>query len=215
MHPKKDLLSIVIIGAWNPSIFSSEWVSKYLCENNECQVSIAFPISDPTAPRKLSFEDVHLFPGRKQLTIAPESPTLSGMEKCATILRAILDNLPHTPVSSMGINYVFGESDNTSQLADALIPSDTSKILQSRYVRQTTITRVLARDADNYLLNLALTNNSDEHILSFNFHYDLNSVEGYKALLSSETINAHYQDSLDISSAVYGLTLDGNEDEEE
>lgn len=213
MHPKKDSFSIVIIGAWNPTIFSPEWVSKYLSENGECDVSVAFPISDPTAPRKISFEEVHLYPGRKQLMISPEQPNLAGMQKCSTIIRKILENLQHTPVSSVGINYAFTENNVTGQIEDALMPSDTAKILESRQVRQTNVTRVLSSEGDNYILNFTLARDIEGYIVAFNYHYDLNDSLLYKDLFGSNIVEEHFDSAIKLSNALYGIELDGDEED--
>jgi len=64
MRPIANSFSIVVLGAWNPSIFTPEWIVNNLAESEECDVQVAFPIDDPTAPRRMTFDGITLFPGR-------------------------------------------------------------------------------------------------------------------------------------------------------
>lgn len=217
MQPKKDSFSIVILGAWNPSIFSPEWVSRHLSETGECSVKLAFPVSDPTAPRKITFEGIHLFPGRKQVMLVPDEPSLEGMSMCAGVLLKIIEALHHTPVSSAGINFSFLESEELGGMSDVLVPADTAKILDTHQVKHTSISRVLHKDGESNILNFSLAQENGDYALTFNFHYDFNRVENYQGLFGSDAssdassdaisnaISKHYQEALDLSAALYGV----------
>ena len=58
MKPKAGTFNIVLLGAWNPAIFSESWVTENLAESADSAVTVAYPIDDPNAPRKIDFEGI-------------------------------------------------------------------------------------------------------------------------------------------------------------
>ncbi len=214
MRPIPDSYSIVVLGAWNPSIFSPEWVVSNLADADQSDVQIAFPIDDPTAPRRITFEGVIFFPGRRQIILSPAEPSIDGMKKCSSVLVKILTLLTHTPVSSAGVNFSFSEENPTEQIQNALFPSDNSSILNDYTIQETKIHRILKRDTDNHLFNFTLTQNATDCILSFNFHYETSSVDGYRDLFSDNTVENHFDTAIEFAHKNYEITLDTDEPEE-
>jgi len=214
MRPTPDSYSIVVLGAWNPSIFTPEWIVSNLADGEQCDIQVAFPIDDPTAPRRITFEGINFFPGRRQISLSPTIPDLDGMNKCAAILVKILALLIHTPVSGAGVNFSFSEDNPTEQMNSALLPSDSDLILGEYPIKETKIHRVLKRDDDKHILNFTLAQNDKGIALSFNFHYDIATVNGYQELFSSNIIGKHFNAAIAFTSQCYEIALEADEPEE-
>jgi len=122
--------------------------------------------------------------------------------------------LVHTPVSSAGVNFSFSENNPTAQMLSALLPSDSSSILDKYPVKETKIHRVLKQDDDNHVLNFTLAQNDTECIVSFNFHYDTSTVTEYHELFSNNTIEEHYDAAIAFASQCYDIDLEDDEPEE-
>jgi len=210
----QDSFSIVVLGAWNPSIFSPEWIVSHLADGKECDVQIAFPIDDPTAPRRITFEGINFFPGRRQISLSPISPEIVGMKKCSSVLVKLLTLLLHTPVSSAGVNFSFSEENPTEQMLSALVPSDSSLILEEFRIKETKIHRALKQDVDKHVLNFTLIQNEKTCVLSFNFHYETVPENGYKELFSSDTVEEHFGQAVELAKKFYGIDLEAYGSEE-
>lgn len=207
MRPKKDSFSIVLLGAWNPSIFSQEWIKEYIAEPDTENFTIAFPLDDPTAPRKISFEGVNVFPGRKQLLLQPEDPCVDGMKKCASVLVKILELLVHTPVTLCGINFSFEEDDDLEKLFSILSLSDRDDIPQSEYICEVTsiVRRFLLSDEN--VLNLTLSDERGSGQIGFNFHYEFGDIQRYRELFESDRVEQKFNEALEFCQSTYGLNL--------
>lgn len=209
MNPINNTFSIAIVGAWNPSIFSPEWVKTYLVTNEQSKVQIAFPLNDPLAPQKISFEDIDIFPDRQKISIISSNPDTTNIDKCSQILVKILKQLAHTPVLSVGINYNFTEQAPSEKMQEALLPSDSDSILNDYQIEVTKIDRVLKRNnSDAYILNFSLIQNDDHCILSFNFHYDSINLDQCKELFSTNIANEHLDTATKFSNNLYDTTFE-------
>lgn len=215
MRPVPNSFCITVNGAWNPDIFSPDWVSQNLADDPEAEIQLAFSVNEPTAPRKISFEGIDIFSGRQQLTLISIDSDLEGLAKCSSVLVKMLGLLSHTPISSAGINFSFSESEQLNQISLALIPEDNSLILETYSVEETLITRRLKKNAEGYILNFALKqNHNGDYALSYNFHYDTN-INQLIDVISSNVIARHYQESIDFAKNIYSIEIDDEDSEEE
>lgn len=210
MRPLPDSYNIVVLGAWNPSIFSPEWALNNLADDNQCEVKLAFPLDDPTAPRKISFEGISVFPGRRQVLLAPDVLDIDGMKKCSSVLVKILGLLKHTPLSSAGVNFHFSEDNPSALISSALLPADSGAILDTYQINGTKLQRALKKDGDNFVLNLGIEQNGAACKLSFNFHYDIADADGYVALFSSNIVEEHLTSAIGLAANLYECELEAD-----
>lgn len=214
MIPIRDSYSVVVNGAWNPSIFSQEWILANLADDQTDNLTMAFPLDDPTSPRKLGFDGIFLYPGRKQLLLAPEDPTLEGMNKCKDKLISILQLLVHTPVSTCGINYRFLESNNLAGLLDVLNIADDNNISDDEFVRENTNVTRSFRLQDGAKLNLTISDAGQQGVqIGFNYHYELNDVEAYREIFDGGHIEQRFEQSIQFCRDTYGLALEEEEND--
>lgn len=210
MVPVLEQFSIIIIGAWNPSIFSPEWIKENLLGGEEADIEIAFAIDDATAPRKISFNNLNLFPGRKQLRISPSEATKEGLDSCAKIAVKIMTFLKHTPVRDFGINFGFDEANPPAKLESIFLTEEKGKIFESYNVKDEILTRGFKKpDNDKYLINLALRARPDGNFnLKYNFHYTNLGLQGCFNILSDNASNKNYEEAIEISQSIYDLNIE-------
>jgi len=211
MTPEQINFSIVVIGAWNPSIFSAEWITKNLIEDEDnIGVEIAFPIEDATAPRRIQFSEFTFFPGRKKLEITPNSATLEGMQKCSSIVAKIMSLLSHTPVTDVGINFGFIETNPSENLNALFDLNDAPEILAKYTSSEVNINRLLKSNDDDCLLNLNMTEEEDTGAirLKFNFHFADKGIDGIMQLFENEQVKARYDETISVSNSIYNLDLE-------
>lgn len=114
---------VVIVGAWNPKIFTPFWLrSQGITESEEVELELTFGAADYKFLMKfdgiiLSISDTHLV---LRLT-EWEQQKLSSLEKVAL---KILDQLRHTPLKAIGTNFDFEVEDPVAGVLDLFkIPS--------------------------------------------------------------------------------------------
>lgn len=206
MHP--NYFNIVLNGAWNPSIFNQDWLLKHVCEEGTEEITISFPVEDPTAPRKIEFNGLVLFPGRKQLIIQPSIPDLEGIKNCAEKVVKILNLLSHTPIAMCGINFAFEEENNLGGIFQSLNFSDRARIDDTKYrLNLTNSTRQFVL-SDEHILNLTLSDEGSKGQLKFNFHYQLNNLREYCELLTSNHIEMRFLEAVSFCKDVYELEFE-------
>lgn len=208
MQPIKDSYSIVMLGAWNPNIFNQEWIINHITEPSTENITMAFPLDDPTAPRKISFEDINLFPGRKQLLLQPEEPSIEGMKKCSSILAKILNLLTHTPVTFCGINFSFEEKIILDKLYPLFSFDDSETIPEEKYALKTSTIIRKFQLSDENILNLELTHKNGNFKISFNFHHTFHDIQKYCQLFQSDYIQQKFNESLDFCQRTYNLNIE-------
>lgn len=208
MRAKKDSFSIVVLGSWNPSIFSQDWIQKYLCQPETKNFTIAFPLDDPTAPRKIDFEDISIFPGRKQLLLQPQTTNIDGMKKCSNVTAKILQLLIHTPVTHCGINFSFEENNQLEKIFGVLGFVDGPSIDAQKYKLEGSSASRKFRLVDGNILNLILSDNQGIGQIGFNFHYELFDIEKYRVMFESNHVEDRFNEAMTFCQSAYGLTLD-------
>ena len=180
MRGKKGSFNINLLGSWNPAIFKTEWLLKNVCDSDNGNVSIAYPMEDLTGPRKIDFEGISLFPSAKQLLIGSENATREGMQKSQKVLTKILGLLVHTPVTFCGINFTFVETNATAPLFNVLNTIDKTNIAKNGYsIQNSSLTHRVRIQNRAYLLNYTISDVDGVATISFNFHYELNDIQKY------------------------------------
>lgn len=213
MLPVKDTFNIVVVGAWNPSIFNHTWIQSNLINNADTPLSVAFPLDDPTAPRKIGFDGLSLYPGRKQLLLSPDSLDSDGIKLCANKLIRILELLVHTPVGSCGVNFHFEESSNLVRVLGALNMNEQGDIDTDSYaLASSNVTRKFqVQDQVGLEMNLSIMNTPNGITLGFNFHNESTDLNGVRELITEDYVEGLYNRAIVFCKDVYDLELEEGE----
>ena len=99
-------------------------------------------------------------------------------------------------------------------MLSALLPSDSDSILGEYPIKETKIHRVLKRGDDVHVLNFTIAQNDTGCALSFNFHYDIATVNGYQELFSNHNVEEHFNAAIDFTNKCYEIDLETDEPEE-
>lgn len=165
-----DTDTLVIIGAWNRAIFSQDWVMKNLLPDAK-NVKIEYPINGIGSLR-FSTEDISFFIFGERLIFKALNSKEQTYRTIISIARQLLRLLSHTPISALGINFVyktdslsiFNSFDDTKNLVDFI----------GREINSQELTRSFSLD-DVLTLNLKMQSNDKQSIIDFNYNYSVNT----------------------------------------
>lgn len=184
-------------------IFTPEWITQKLTTVKE--VAIEVPVGQPGLQPRLAFEGVTLKVDPRRLVVgvdAPQDDRLVTMERVAV---AALTELPHTPITGVGVNFQFLEEEPEGLLLKAFEAPDLNPLADERFeVKSSQIRRELHRDG--LVTNLALNlTNEGKVLIDFNFHHGGN-LETAKTFLDKRVVG-YKEQALDLLRRVYGLEL--------
>lgn len=165
-----DTDTLVIIGAWNRAIFSQDWVMKNLLSDAK-NVKIEYPINGIGSLR-FSTEDISFFIFGERLIFKALNSKEQTYRTIISIARQLLRLLSHTPISALGINFVyktdsldiFNSFDDTKKLVDFI----------GREINSQELTRSFSLD-EVLTLNLKMQSNDNQSIIDFNYNYSVNT----------------------------------------
>lgn len=165
-----DTDTLVIIGAWNRAIFSQDWVMKNLLSDAK-NVKIEYPINGIGSLR-FSTEDISFFIFGERLIFKALNSKEQTYRTIISIARQLLRLLSHTPISALGINFVyktdslniFNSFDDTKKLVDFI----------GREINSQELTRSFSLD-EVLTLNLKMQSNDKQSIVDFNYNYTVNT----------------------------------------
>lgn len=197
--------NILVLGRWNPSVFSPQWIRTNVADSD---VSMAISIGDFDAPPRLAFSNFQLFPARHALEARLSELREDDMAALGQTIARIVELLPHTPISAVGINFRFIDESNSEELAADFQFADVARIPHERYslASSTIARRFELPDGDK--LNLSLTRDAGKLIAEFNFHTDASDVASVLSKLTADNIKARLNDATSFMRDTYNLTLD-------
>jgi hypothetical protein len=203
MIPRSENWSIVLAGSWNPRIFSAEWLSKHIFGENELQVE--FP-DEPFAPYRFTARNVRITPSTHFVALVAldyGDATLRELERQA---RVILETLPHTPISAIGVNYGFVEEDPSPELLRVFTASDTAELATAGYSTDAVeVARRLIYDGGSF--NLKLAWGEGRVMADFNFHREVTLCSEAAAALENSVL-PNRDRSIALLSSAYASTVE-------
>lgn len=206
MVPNLSEWTVVMVGQWNPAIFSPDWVAHNLLhiENVEAQLAVGPLVTNV----RYQTETLLVIPQQDRLIVGgrnAEEATLLEMERCS---KAALELLGHTPIRALGINFGFIESDPPTEMLRTFDLADAGALSDAGYqVRATDITRSI--DIGSTILKLKMSF-SNEGTVRFHFNFTSQVATSQQAaeLLQGRVLD-YRNKALDILSAVFNLQGEG------
>lgn len=206
LQPEKEVL--VIVGGWNANILlNGEWLQRYLFPGADLELTLPFGPNLPTPPA-ISAEDVRislLGPKLSLISLKPK-PDTSDYDRIEEIGTKIADYLPHTPVSAVGINFVF-EADATGGIP--ICPKGTQQEVHDVLDGVGKVTEEVHKYSlavDRGVLNLSIQQPTEgNHSYNFNFHHAVKSLAEFKELVAECSISEHKARAEAILSEFVGL----------
>ena len=193
--------TVVIVGQWNPRMFSPMWIGRHLgAENLETAVSVGPAVASEV---RYQTQRLILLPSQERFIVGVrnvEDDTLTEMERTA---RTVLQLLTHTPVQALGINFGFTERDVPREMLQTFELSDSGSLSDAGY-RVPTIE--ITRDIEIAPATLKLKMTLDGAIvrLHFNFSHQISSADEAASFLEGKV--REYRDrAMDIMTNVFHL----------
>jgi hypothetical protein len=185
MQIRRDGWSIVVVGAWNPRIFTVDWLSANVFRVPEVQVEVP---TNPGFPYRFTGRGVQLVPSSTRLAFSPlafNDDTLTELERQCV---AVLEALPHTPLGAVGTNLGYVQEHPPGDLLRHFELSDLAEIATAGYTVLTTeINRRLGFDGGSMNFKLSLVTN--RVLADFNFHREAASCQQAAAMLRGSILS--------------------------
>lgn len=187
-----EAFNVIIVGQWNPAIFSPTWVQSNVASAADAEVSMALAIGPVTMPPRLTVERTNLYPSLHSLVFDCVELSDDALEDCSAKIGKIAHTLPHTPVQGIGVNFRFhGNIDESAEFAELFTFSDAAGIDAQVYAPvSAAVKRSFRLDGDDQL-NLSVEHNLGGAIrCEFNFH----TTTGSMAIISEKVSAARLKD---------------------
>lgn len=196
---------LIIVGSWNKAIFSPDWVSQYIFPNTE--IHIEFPFNNSNASIKFNAKNIALNVIDQRLLFYTALPSNESFDLIGEIATSLCRFLPHTPVSSFGINHVFESAIDEINESKIFELSDNNLIADNGYTIQS-IKTVRTIKLEDCILNLSCSQENETIIFDFNYHYNISSLEEFIQKFDSQNISQKKDNALEFLSNIYELHLD-------
>jgi hypothetical protein len=204
MIPKEDSWTIVIAGNWNRMIFSPNWVGKKIFKTKEVEVRVPLQITNPIVYK---YEDITLSINETRVTIGMLALTDDSIKHGENIACMILQQLYHTPVSGIGVNFVFKEANPTKALNEVLSHTDDSHIANDWDIKRQELFRRLIKGSR--ILNMSIMSDDSGVEISANFHSDVKTANEAEEAIKDKTLEMK-SEFVNLIEQVYKLKLESS-----
>lgn len=163
-----DTDTLVILGAWNHAIFSQDWVMRNLL-SDEQNVRIEYPVN-MIGSLKYTTDNLSFFIIGERLVLRALNENEQTYQSVVMLARQILRLLSHTPISAMGINFVF----KTTIELNLFDLKDTKPLVSLIGHEINTQELICSFDLGNsQMLNLKIRNENSTLMFDFNYNYSV------------------------------------------
>ncbi len=188
--------TMVIAGAFNPAIFTPEWIAAVLYKIPEGEdIDGVMLLDTETQQSRPYMRDIAVVAEPHRLSIFIdrwEAPTISLASMVASNL---CDALPHTPVGGFGVNFRFLSADFDEKVADLLAQRDEPE-KYGKIERAMSVATIITDDKSK----LNFTRGFDDQnnfVAGFNFHADTVNLQSVGALIDGR-VEAKFADAVRI-----------------
>lgn len=183
MKPVFEDWTIVVVGSWNTAILNPDWVSKKVLGVEE--VGVELMVGPGTMNITLHHPGLRIIPTRSRVIVGAQEE--ASVPSAETAMVTILEQLPVTPVTSMGINFGYVESNPSSELLAIFNLTDTDRLSDAGHeiVESSVYRSFKAEGVFTHKLRLTLA--GGEVKLHSNFHLDVTDAEAAAAALKGAT----------------------------
>lgn len=201
MKPVPDSWSIVLAGMWNVGILHPDWLAKNLFDSTELKIEI--PIG-PIGLLRVSSGGVRVLTGLDRVQFTPAALDDESLRRTETLARKLLQTLPHTPMTAIGVNFAFREDDPDSALLSHFQDTDASAIVDAGFTLESHAAVRRIKQADGQLVNFKVERHDEAVLFDFNFHSPVGNAGDAVAALDTRILT-HRETALRLLSTVYNL----------
>lgn len=212
--------SLVILGGWNPNIFTPTWFDKYFPytkdpndpEQKETNIEIQSGdiMSIRQARINISLNEgviINFSDGTLDFKLRGNHRNLELLEK---ISLRLFGYLPSTPVYGYGANIRFLVDEINQQIEDVVMANGLTKnqCFDNEKVRFKQYLIGINEDNLNINIGIDIDNIQQNCIFKFNFHFNITDIEQFKQQLLDYPIVMLKDKSVQIIQDIYGLKVE-------
>ena len=144
----------MVAGHWNRAIFNPQWIIGRLTEDK--QIGLEIPLGSPELPIRVTFDELALTVMASRLQVNVKRCDDALLERAVKVVKRVLTDLTHTPISALGVNFRFQCDAPGEKLLEAFDVRDLPALSgDGLAVQSTTISRSLK--LQEQAINLTLT----------------------------------------------------------
>ncbi len=210
MKTKSDAWTIVIVGLWNTYIFSPDWVSKTLLNQND--VALEFLIISGKPQVRFSTNRLIFAAAEDKIVIAAKDTTDETLKEMERVAKHVVEELPHTPISGIGVNMGYVVDDLQNDLGRLFPMGDVGGLSDAGCeIEQTEVKRALTINGGQ--LNLRIVYGDITPEIHFNFHREIaaTSTVAEKTIALTDKVLEYRDVTLSVLKQAYKLELDAGE----
>jgi len=207
--PDPDKWNIVVLGMWNPHVFSPQWMAKHLFEKEEIEIGVEMALA-PGLPARFAVEGVKVLVREDRLAVGVDGElTDDALERMAKVAGDILRKLCHTPVSAVGFNFSWSEDDPPDQFKDLFRSRDIGPIADGGFeILERSFRRVLKEATTGETVSVTcFYPESGEARVDFNFHEDVEGAAAGLAMIEKGVLGRR-DTAQRLVQSVYGFELE-------
>ena len=199
---KKPLF--VVVGTWNPAIFTNGWIARYLfCVPEGERIDANELVEFGPAQRRIVYiRNIGVAAHAKRIEFFANSMDPQTLNEIVELVKRTITTLPHTPLGGVGVNFFFQVDDPDASIIDALKTRD--RIEQHyRVLMQSFESKIAIADREDVVLNLTRIPSPDNVLFDFNYHLSRISADSVNQL--DGLVDQFLQHATNVLQTVYGL----------
>lgn len=211
MKAIEENTTVVLAGAFNPSILRAQWVAVHglgYQANQEFQVEMLAPVGG-AGPARFSFDGFSYSAAFNALTLHLKGAEIAQCHRSIRAAANILAQLPHTPVAGLGFNFAFLVEEPSAALLQLMTTHDA--MTDSFPGDPAVVTRKWGNAVKwgQALVNIDCTLAGGQATITFNFHYSTASAEEAGNVLRTENVfEKHQERAVAAAKALTGQELE-------
>lgn len=167
-------------------------------------LTVEYPLNFDGSPRTSS-DCISIAVVNDRLIFVAENNEDATLELVQELAGKVADYLPHTPVTSFGMNFIFEEKANDS-LKALLELSDVGRLEAHKVSIQDT-KYVHRFKLNTKIVNLTVSAKDETFSFNLNFHFELKTLTEFKEVISTNTILDLKTEAISLMTDVYDLEL--------
>lgn len=191
--------NIVVVGVWNRAVFTPDWVKRNLFSLGT-QISVEFSMN-PNSSLLYKTDSFTFCIIGERLCMNIIRNDDSARREMVSVFRNICRLLMQTPVTALGLNFIFEESSdygfiNGENATSAFIKQTQLELINQSFTRAFKI-------SDTETLNLKVAKDDEVYIFDFNYNTRLNCINDIIELIGEDDdllVNKHNESVAIISS---------------
>lgn len=178
--------TIVLAGSWNLAILNPDWFAKEIFGVAEIQVELV--VENLKVQMKYTSGNVVVVPQPDQIIFGARHANAESLSAIEAAALKVLDRLPVTPLSAIGVNFTYLETEVPGALAALFDIDDSHKLADNNIeIKGRSIAREL--DHSGRTINYAMRQGTNGDVtFSFNFHTDVANAGQAVIALQNKTI---------------------------